>query len=290
MKNNKITQIVLIITLIITLSACNDDITDVKNLVNGNGLNINLHNSNDTISQTNAPWLDFNSIVDYENTINLLNQNENYLTDFETDLQFNSMRLAMSEYDREEIGIEDDILATLLNPEGIVQIGRYIFKVDVLRNLVIAYDELDLKDTLHFGIDDNAIDILYGTPTLETLNMRRSNYKAYYDFNAETTIYCKTVYQRAAIYFSLLVKINKEYAIRAIEITYNMYAGTYTKNRNNAPRVNFNAHNNGGIKKSYSYRPYASIVGLKQFYLSSGFYYTNWNNLEQGNVILTIQK
>ena len=73
-------------------------------------------------------------------------------------------------------------------------------------------------------------------------------------------------------------------------VTYNMYACTYTKNRNNAPRVNFNAHTNGGFKKSYSYRPYASIVGLKQFYLSSGFYYTNWNNLEQGNVILAIQK
>mgnify|MGYP003466101588 FL=1 len=73
-------------------------------------------------------------------------------------------------------------------------------------------------------------------------------------------------------------------------VTYNMYAGTYTKNRNNAHQVNFNAHNNGGFKKSYSYRPYASIVGLKQFYLSSGFYYTNWNNLEQGNVRLAIQK
>ena len=36
MKKNKITQIVLTIILMITLSACNDDITDVKNLVTYN--------------------------------------------------------------------------------------------------------------------------------------------------------------------------------------------------------------------------------------------------------------
>lgn len=293
MKKTLKPKFILFLLSIFLILSCNDDITvQDKGIVNTNNLNVSLHNSNDTISQTNAPWLDFYSIADYENAINLLNQNERYLSDFENDLQFNSMRIALTEDDREEIGIEDDILAALLNPEGIIQIGRYIFKIDINDSLVVAFDESNLKDTLHFSIDDNAIDILYPATSVIIQQQRYTNpYKTEKIFRtSDGTVQCKVVYQRAAIYFSLLTKICKLHNNGPIYINFSMMQGSYTKNRNNATTIRFNSYGDGGYKKSYSFRPYSAMVGLKQFFLSTDFYYTDNNNLTSEGVRLTIQK
>ena len=73
----------------------------------------------------------FESRTDYAFAIEKLSNIEESNFDlFEKSIGFQSMRSVLNQKEREAINIEDELLATLINPQGIIQIGDNIFEID----------------------------------------------------------------------------------------------------------------------------------------------------------------
>lgn len=288
MKKLFLVSVVVLFTTFI-FSSCSKDV-DKVNLAKERNINVSVQpNIEKDISSSD--WLFFNSREDYESAIVLLNENERNLSLFEQGLQFTSMRCALSEKQRESIGVEDDLLATLLNPDGFIRIGNFIFKIDIVNNSAIVWDANNGNEKRVFSIDDNVLDILFNKE--ESYESKGSNPDpVVYEFESSPKSKCEVVYQRAAVYFSLLSKINKPGVISApeVEIYYSTDPGTYTRNRNNATQQTFAAQSDGGDGNSCQYRPYSAAVGLKQFYMSTFFNCIDYSPYYSDAVRLTISK
>lgn len=255
MKKLFLFSVVVLCTTLICNSCSKDK--DSVYLTKERNINVCVHFNNEkNINSSN--WLLFNSCNDYERTIALLNENEKNLTLFEQELQFSSMRSVLSEDQREAIGVEDDILATLFNPDGFIQIGNFVFQIDIVNEKAYVWDTNNVNDMMTFSIDENVLDVLFKNE--EPIVAKSSNPEpATHTFESDPAAKCKVVYQRAAVYFSLLSKINKPGVISApeVEIYYSTDSGTYTRNRENATQQSFAAQSDGGDGNSYQYRPYS---------------------------------
>ena len=164
---------------------------DKVNLAKERNINVSVQpNIEKDISSSD--WLFFNSREDYESAIVLLNENERNLSLFEQGLQFTSMRCALSEKQRESIGVEDDLLATLLNPDGFIRIGNFIFKIDIVNNSAIVWDVNNGNEKRVFSIDDNVLDILFNKE--ESYESKGSNPDpVVYEFESSPKSKCRTV-------------------------------------------------------------------------------------------------
>ncbi|TAE34545.1 MAG: hypothetical protein EAZ91_00340 [Cytophagales bacterium] len=133
--------------------------------------------------------------------------------------------------------IEDDYLASMLNPDGIVQIDQWIFRLDVCAGKVFVLAEKDkammaeLKKKMPthkairvFSTDDEVLDLLSttkpGAKVAICFNDRRADGATDQTFqrhvissptiNTYSVEYfadAKVVYQKAGIYFSLLAEL-----------------------------------------------------------------------------------
>lgn len=133
----------------------------------------------------------------------------------------------------QKAGIEDDYLASMLSPEGIVQIGEWIFKLDIPNEKVYALNEKDQnligelkKDTpAHdkiqiFSTDDDVLDLLKsgekGSPAgrvalfCRESGADRHKDDAIIEYGDGYQLDCKIVYQKAGIYFSLQGKVKNQ--------------------------------------------------------------------------------
>ncbi len=154
------------------------------------------------------------------------------------------MRKSYNVNDTAEKPVSDDLLATLLNPSGVIQIGSTVFQYNAEEQkvYVVGEENADLlsaktksanPDVLVFNEDDNVFDILDGKNTNE-LKASCPNKSYARDIpTGEGTAEAKVVYQSAGIYFSLIAQIKKNYYGGAAIITLNCPASTsfyYKKN------------------------------------------------------------
>lgn len=282
----KLISTLIVLSGILISYSCSNDL-DENNLIQESGIRVSVLTTNEK-NLSSSEWLHFESVNDYERAIALLNEIDNNLSLFEKGLSFQSMRCELTEKQRETIGIEDDILAALLNPEGFIQIDNYIFQIDIADKNISVWNTKN-KDKKVFSIDENVINILFKDDAKYSTTSNNPD-PIKYEFNSNPKAKCKIVYQRAAIYFSLLSKINKPESISspAVEIYYHTYSGSYTKNRNNATQQTYSAKSDGGGGNKYVYRPYSAAVGLKQFYMSSVFtcidHQTNYSQTVGGTI------
>ena len=251
----------------------------------------------------------FASVEDYGNTIDYLAQlgDENF-ADWEDQLSFNSMRKMMTEEEREKIGIEDDLFATLLNPDGMIHIGEYIFQVDVPHEHVFMVRDTEYEgsklssisvfntkaDVRVFSIDD---DIL-GVPEGEEIAIEKSSgcprqKKGYYrTYTNYGWVDRKVAYQKAGIYFSIIGKIKQEYAYPRCYIslkTWDYDGDNYgvKKWSDCDHKINFNRGWKSGYGSSYSWRPYNSWRGLKKYKWHVQFYYDDDNDGWMPKLLIT---
>lgn len=253
-------------------------------------------------------WLVFNSIDDYIFTINELNKgNDSVLSAFENSFSFVSMRNYYSDEEREHLGVWDDILCTVLNPEGKIQINNYIFELDLVKDSVYAYNISN--DKLYtFSVDEDVLDVVFGQNNgfdlVETENeLCASNRNDFYDyqyvfehpdlFGRELTVKCKMKYQRAGIYFSLIMSIKRsgvylfsapfDIGVRSIS-GYYVKKGSYTNNWI-APIERIGGGNH------YFYCPVQSVRKLKKFNWNGCFELIDYGSEEQNQYIhVTIHK
>lgn len=130
--------------------------------------------------------------------------------------------------------VDDDYLASMLSPEGIVQIGEWIYKVDVCNEKVYALPvaeeayvgELTEKTPSHekiqvFSTDDEVLDLIEagetGDPTArialfcgESGIPDNIDDKGFVSYGDGYQLDCKVVYQKAGIYFSLQAKVKNQ--------------------------------------------------------------------------------
>ncbi len=246
---------------------------------------------------SNYAWINFASVDSYTEAIDSLNSwGDSCFALFEENLNFYSMRRYLSEDVRETLGLDDDLLATILNPDGVVQIGDYIFKLDFTSEQVEVFNILSGSSEGFYNFDENVLDILYGYEQSEhnvIVNEQRSDVlKRTVTYSGTCDVKCKIVYQRAAIYFSLLVKTHKLCAISvpAVEIGYDTYDGSYRKNRTNAGLQYITDQYDGGTKSGYTYRPYSAMCGLQYIRWTSEFNILDMGHSTSRTYILSIRK
>ncbi len=296
----------MIITLcIFTFSGCEKE--SIKTIQQGTistteGISIvnSLKKSRSSIS--NYSWLHFATVNSYSSTLQLLQTlDDTSLVNYSFGNTYFSMLQVLGEDNMENIGIEDDLLAKILNPDGVIQIEDYVFKVDCPNEAVYVYmietnvnnnDSISVSFITTYSIDDDVIDLLFGVSdgnnnssvdsasfTQKGINECTSNIAIYTSPISHYQVKCKLLYQRAGIYHSLLAKIKKA-AISwpAVDIYYNAQSGTYKKN--GAGTSYISAHSDGGNCNKYKYRPYSGMKKLTKYNWSSYFYI---ENSEQGS-------
>lgn len=281
-KNRKylILTVILAIFTIILISCRKEDIdnkyfSNKSDFINIHGINVKLDNKNIN-GQRSPNWLYFNTKQDYESAINLLSSNttDSLLSSFENALSFSSMRSSMSESTREAIEIEDDILATLINPVGRVRIGDNIFEIDAYNDSVLVYSADDTKSLMVFSTDDEIFDILEGKKDSGEKGCSAKNKVKNIEVGV-SEIDCKVVYQKAGIYFSLQSKISKNNISGGADIYlycegYNGVTNRFIKNKDPQTYL-IQSYSTGGNKRSYNYRPYSGTRKLVNFHFKVHF-------------------
>lgn len=235
--------------------------------------------------KVNNGILTFTTREDFDNAITYLNENSpESFKEFEENLNYKSMRSVTTEEAREKIGIYDDLLATLINPEAMIEINGSVFKLDALNETVTMVNSKDFEDkssfasrnAYNFSTHDDILSILDGTDEGEADSdfrggkCKKNKVGPIYFYGPNNfKIRYKSVYQSSGFMRSLIFKIKKlsggnDY-IGLKTDGYNYY--TYKK-FGKTRKVNIPYRNKGGGDRVYKYRPYSSSRRLKAYRFS----------------------
>lgn len=157
-KMSKTTNVIVLIQLFISfilVISCEKP-SNTNNIEDIFGINVSVRHPNANMPAKSDPdaWLCFDTRADYEAAIDLLAEDESLYSDFEDALGFISMRQVLTEEQRDSIEISDDLLATLLNRNGVIQIGNYLFNINVLRDSTTVFDVLSEEIIMTLSSDE----------------------------------------------------------------------------------------------------------------------------------------
>ena len=155
------------------LCSCTKEITEDMNKTNPFGFDVYLSSDNIKTDAPSAnPWLVFPSVNDYKAAIDYLNQLEEVgdLSVFEEQLNYVSTRTYYSEAERDSLQVYDDVLATLLNPDGRIQISDYIMSIDMILGEMHVQNAADSTIDFVISTDNDFVDYIEGKITFEELN------------------------------------------------------------------------------------------------------------------------
>lgn len=225
---------------------------------------------------SNKGFLKFTTYNDFESTITYLNStnDDSKLVEINNLFPtFHSMKEIYTEKELSSKGIYDDLLASILNKNGEIQIGDYIYQVQI--PLEVVYRILANKYTSPASFNNKSeIEVfsIYDELTEKGIivsNKRsccsRKNKKGPYYFymvNGEHLKY-KLVYQSSFFYHALLAKIKRtslnwggplEFGMHTVGYNY------YTKCKRHTDRINFSL---GGNRRVYSYRIQGKMAKYK---------------------------
>ncbi|MEO1485173.1 MAG: hypothetical protein AAFU57_05480 [Bacteroidota bacterium] len=163
----------------------------------------------------------FPTRADYDGAIaELGTMDSDQFEQWEAKIGFASMRSMTSTEQRASIGIEDDLLATLLNQDGIIKIGNHIYKVDLPNEevLVLGSSAYANKNSFTTGkqrslsIHENVLDVVEGLeqPMSQSERSRYCSKRKLSWNTAANLLSAKIVYQKAGILNSLQSKIQQD--------------------------------------------------------------------------------
>ena len=266
----------LFIAIIVTFYSCQEEeitILDSSQAINNENFKVEVIDN----------MLYFESRNEYEKAIDYLAQlgDENF-ENWEKEISFNSMRANFSEKALEKMGVEDDLIATLLNPEGLIRIGDNVFEIDMSNESVSVTPISDFSNVYDFGFkkksqeystEDDVLDIIDGVVTEEEyLNRRKRHCRRVksgpvkWQVPYGVKIKVKVVYQRFGIYKSLQAKIKREGSQNGIELSMKVvdFRGKKSFWRNKRRRGTISGQKSG-TGREYNIRPYNRTRGLKDF-------------------------
>lgn len=169
-------------------------------------------------------YIVFNTIEDYEETVGNISETgeiPELLTNISNSLKSGEV---------EDLDIEDEFLASILNSDGIVQIGEWLFKVNLQNKTVLALNSSNIElynelcsntenDLIYsYSTDDDVLDLIadgeYGASTKKSANWCRkpsagSHTDQTWPGHAYIGIEFKIHYTKAGIYYALYSKIKE---------------------------------------------------------------------------------
>ncbi len=244
----------------------------------------------------------FPTVSDYEKAIAYLGKigDENFDL-WEQSIGFKSMRSEIG-LDKDTL-VKDPLLGMIINKDYEIVIQGYNFKLN-LKNEEIEVNTVsnDLKSTGNPQVYSTNIDLLdkifypenYTEPKEKKLkgwfHDKDGTYR--YDVSTGNHVKCKVVYQKAAIYFSLLHDIKHVNLVGCggqVYIGYDRYQGYYDAKGKDNKWTEIEEDSDGGNCREYDKRPYHGSRGLESYYLSVDFWINDqgWNNY--GHITLTIK-
>ncbi|MFO7659168.1 MAG: hypothetical protein R6W78_19070 [Bacteroidales bacterium] len=245
----------------------------------------------------------FPTVSDYEKAITYLGRlgDENFDL-WEQSIGFKSMRT--------EIGLETDtlvkdpLLGTLINKDYEIVIQGYNFKLNLKEEKVeVSSVNSDLKSTGNSELYSTNVDLLdkifYPENYKETtepklkgwFHDKDGTYRI--DVSSGSHVKVKLVYQKAAIYFSLLSDIkhvNHSGCGGNVHIGYQYQPGCFYWKKGNNNSTDIPEHSDGGDCREYDRRPYHGGRGLKDYYLSVKFWISDYTWGKYPTITLTIDK
>lgn len=283
----------IILLIVLFFSSCEKERSENKNNP--------LPASDFSVSVINNKLV-FPTVLDYEKAIAYLGKigDENFDI-WEQSIGFKSMR--------QVIGLENDtlvkdpLLGTIINQDYEIVIQGYNFKLNLKEEEVeVVSVNNDLKSTGIKQVYSTSIDLLdkifypenYTEPKATKLkgwfHDKDGTYR--YDVSSGSHVKCKVVYQKAAIYFSLLHDIKHVNLVGCggqVYIGYNRYEGHYDAKGKGNNWTKIEEKSEGGNCREYDQRPYEGSRGLESYYLSVEFWINDylWGNYPK--ITLTIE-
>ncbi len=229
------------------------------------------------IAEVKEGILVFPDIGNYETAVEFLTSLESEKIPYwEDNLSFVSMRKAFNSEKLAQLGFDDEVLATLVNPDGYIQIGDYLFNINMLNSKVEVvkldkgiFFENDLKSQNHmtFNTHENIFAILYGDEiTLTEKSSCDSNNTDWRYLNtSDGQVQYRVRYYKAGIYFTLRARIEKESGSGGYVDMYMRTWSHWTFARRNSSNCITFAGYEGGSGSSYSMRAWSSIYSLSAY-------------------------
>jgi len=241
----------------------------------------------------------FETREDYQKTIDYLAQlgDENF-ANWENEISFKSLRSVYSEANLVKIGIEDNLFATLLNPERLIRIGDNIFKIDMKTETVLMTPSFLYSNKKNFSqngvqkfsIEDDVLDILEGKEP-DMIAKRRKRFcktgklsGSWREPNSGTNINYKVVYQKSGIYKSLQAKIKRTSSVGGLELVLRTNGNNFWKNKKKTRNIDNRLLD--GVSREYNYRPYNRTRRLKDFRFGVEFEAISQSGWSAGKILI----
>ena len=231
--------------------------------------------------------LNFETKTDYELALNYLVELElkGELDQFENSLVFESYRTAFKNNKEKMDAIQDDVLASFLNPQQQVVIENKLFEVSLTEDRVSVweYQGCELKSVSYeiligqFKCDDDIFEKLEGVPSLKSSDYCEGNHEGFnvpitYGNNYHNVFEVDVDYIKAGLYYTLNARIRQsgdnqtKIGLRTDNCSYTKKDGsnyTYSKDES-------------GFDWERNFRPYWGLQRLKAYTFEVDFYYF-WN-------------
>jgi len=240
----------------------------------------------------------FENETEYQKLINYLAKKGNtYFPEFEKEVGFESYRLRYKNDEAKYQKIEDDLFATLINPEGVLQVGRYLFRVDFEKEKSYAYvleDEMkgdglksatimEQNTPIEFEWNENAFSILNNEQQLKSAQYCNGNDDKKYTFPPLASGYpseflpyysividAKLCYQSFTFYHSLIAKIKPDSFVSNFntELRLTMNGPIQWDLNNQAPQPSFNLNLSTSCSSpthELDYRPFAGTRKVQSY-------------------------
>ncbi len=271
--------LIAFVSILMTFGCTKDDTSSSESSQNNlpfSSLGFKVEVKNDMLS--------FPTREDYDSALEFLGPKDpKGFETWEKEIGFQSMRSLHNIEELESRGIQDNLLATLLNSDGMIEINQNIFQIDIPNDLVSVLSTENFigkssfkvltEKTRTFSTNDNVLDILEGKEETNS-SVQRSSYcstnKVDWD-DSTGYLSAKVVYQKAGILNSLQSKIQQS----SVNI-FNL--GLRTNGTNNF-WVNKTSSGTIGpyetaffLAETKSYRPYYSSRRLKDYRFSIEFF------------------
>lgn len=201
---------------------------------------------------------------------------EEELISFNNEFDFSSMLNYYAEDFRDSIGVYDDLLAALLNPNGKIQIGDTLFCLDFIRDTLIAINTRSLDTIRRISIFEEYWDEDLPTEVNPSKSESTDILKAIYTYECGMTkVKSKIAYQRAGIYYSLIVKSTDKsalYVINGALKEFDTSSGCYYRKKNHNSDTTIPRTHKSTRGNSISFRVGQGPKRIKKFLLSADFY------------------
>lgn len=126
--------------------------------------NFNVIVEGSSKSKESHKWLHFPSIDDLDNAIMFLEQLDSLekIETFDEQYEFLSMRTTLTEDYRDSVGLLDDVILALVNPQGEIQIMDYLITLNLLEGYASVADVNNPEDKVYLSTDWSFYDYIQG--------------------------------------------------------------------------------------------------------------------------------